>query len=99
MIEVTRVIPRHGAELVRVCIAPSGMSRSERRALAWTRNWPTAGAVLALCVVVVLGGRIPPDELIPPLVLCYLAGIVVTRAVSRRVRRAMVRVELVDVAG
>lgn len=97
MSEVATVIPRHGGEIARVRITPTGMSRSERRALAWLRNWPAVGAVGALIVILSLGARIPPLELIPPLIVCYLVGIAATRLATRRLRRGIVRFEVVSI--
>lgn len=93
---ITSMIPRHGAELVRVTVVPA-LSGAERLAWIAAHEWPLLGALGALGVLVALGGRVTPGELDPILVGGYVVGFIVTRLAAREVARCLVRLEVVAV--
>ena len=91
---ITEAIPRHGARLVRLTILPP-LSAAERLAWIVAREWPVWGAVAAVVILVMAGHRIARWELDPALVAGYVLGLLGTRFLTRGVRLAQVRLEVV----
>ena len=73
----------------RLTVYPPGTTSAERRALHFARNWPIAGAVLGLLLMVMLGGVWPP-ALVGGAAALYLAGFLLgdrlTRPLRNRIR-------------
>jgi hypothetical protein len=88
------MIPRHGAEIVRMTVVPT-LSVAERVSWIAAREWPIVGAVAALGAVCAFGPRLGAAELDPLLVAGYLGGLFLTRHAARAIRRSLVRLEVV----
>ncbi|NEN04769.1 hypothetical protein G3T36_02695 [Diaminobutyricibacter tongyongensis] len=74
----------------RITVYPPGTTSAERRALHFARNWPIAGAVIALLLMIMLGGVWQPEVVALGAVLLYLAGFLLgarlTHGLRNRVR-------------
>lgn len=70
----------------RITVYPPGTTSGERRALHFARNWPIAGAVLALLVMVMLSGVWPPLVVVVCAAALYLAGFLLAAWLTRRLR-------------
>jgi len=93
-VSLTGILPRHGAEIVRLTVVPT-LSAAERVAWIAAREWPIVGAFAALGAVFTVGPRLGPAELDPLLVVGYVGGLLLTRQLARAIRASVVRLEVV----
>ena len=91
--QLVETIPRHGAALVRLMLVPP-LSRRERWAWMLAREWPLAGAIAGVIALMAWGRAVPRAELDPLVVGGYLVVLLATRWLTRRVRPAVVRLEV-----
>ncbi|MDP9027946.1 MAG: hypothetical protein M3N46_10425 [Actinomycetota bacterium] len=91
---LTGMIPRHGAEIVRITVVPT-LTAAERISWIAAREWPIVGALAALVAICAFGPRLGPAELDPLLVAGYVGGLFLTRHAARAIRASVVRLELV----
>ena len=75
----------------RLTVYPPGTNATERRALQFWYSWPLVGALLSFLTFAVAGGKIRPEVLVPAVVVCYFAGILIGWARTREIRRAVRR--------
>ncbi|QWT24452.1 hypothetical protein KPL76_03365 [Subtercola sp. PAMC28395] len=80
----------------RLTVYPPGTNAAERRALQLHRNWPVAGAVVALFVMLALSSW-PPLAAAAVAVSVYGAGLMTAQALTRRIRPQVRRLVVVTV--
>lgn len=83
----------------RLTVFPPGTSAAERRALKRYRDWPTAGAVLALFLMLLLGDVWPAPLAVTVAVVAYVGGVVLGARRTRALRSRCRRIEAVFLAG
>ena len=81
----------------RLTLLPPGTSDSERRALAFFRNWPVIGAVGALLVMIPLGLTLPPVVAFAAAFGIYALVIWQGARMTRRLRSASVHLVVLTV--
>ena len=81
----------------RLVLLPPGTSDSERRALAFFRNWPVFGAVGALLVMIPLGLALPPVVAFAAAFGVYATVIWQGARMTRRLRSARVSLVVITV--
>ncbi|MCU1420594.1 MAG: hypothetical protein JWN36_245 [Microbacteriaceae bacterium] len=81
----------------RLTLLPPGTSDSERRTLAFFRNWSVIGAVGALLVMIPLGLALPPLVAFVAAFGVYAAVIWQGARMTRRLRSALVRLVVITV--
>ena len=82
---------RTGWRNYRLTVYPPGTNAAERRSLQFWYSWPLVGALLSIVTVVVAGGEVRPELLIPAVAFGYLAGILVGGVLTRGIRGAVRR--------
>ncbi|WP_411699482.1 DUF6611 family protein [Conyzicola sp.] len=77
----------------RVVVYPPGTNSAERRQLTFYRNWPVAGALIAMAAMVAAGVLVSSTSAVAVAICVYLAGFVVGGSRSRLLRERCRTVE------
>jgi hypothetical protein len=85
---------RTGWVTYRLSVYPPGTNAAERRTLQFWYSWPSIGALICLLAFAVLGDRIAPLILVSAAGVVYVGGIVAGWALTRRVRPAVIRLNV-----
>lgn len=90
---------RWGWQQLRLSVFPPGTNSQERRALAFFRNWPLVGALMAVAIMMTLGVIVTPAFAAVLASIVYGAGVVVGFLGTRRVRPRVRHVGAVVIRG